>query len=56
MPDEIEMIPCPDCEEGQVWIDESRSCGVYPIGECCGGCGHNEKCETCDGTGEIEEE
>lgn len=44
---------CPDCEEGQVYVDTSSSCGTYR-GDCCGGCGHDEECETCNGTGEIE--
>ena len=48
-----EEIECPDCEEGYNWVDTSRSCGTY-IGDCCGGCGYDEKCETCDGTGKVE--
>jgi hypothetical protein len=47
-------IKCPDCEEGVAWVDTSYQCSVYPIGDCCGGCGYEEKCETCDGTGMVE--
>ena len=50
MSDEIE---CPNCEDGYNWVDTSRSCGTY-IGDCCGGCGYDEKCETCGGTGKVE--
>ena len=46
---------CPDCEEGSYYEDTSNSCNVYR-GDCCGGCGEYMKCETCDGTGEIEKE
>ena len=49
------MIECPDCEKGLVYIDTSHECQVY-IGDCCGGCGHDVECETCNGTGEIEKE
>jgi hypothetical protein len=44
---------CPDCEDGAYYEDTSNSCSV-PIGDCCGGCGHMIRCETCYGTGEIE--
>ena len=55
MKEETKMIECPECEgEGTVYIDTSRSCNVYPIGECCGGCGHDVECEDCGGSGEIE--
>ena len=57
MKKEITMIECPDCEgEVTIYVDTSSMCTVYPIGECCGGCGHNEECETCDGSGEVEED
>ena len=52
---EFNLIECPDCEEGKVYIDTSRSCTTYR-GDCCGGCGYDIECETCEGTGEIEEE
>ena len=26
------------------------------MSNCCGGCGYNVPCETCDGEGEIENE
>jgi hypothetical protein len=42
---------CDECEDGEAWVDTSHMCGKYPIGECCGGCGHHVKCEECDGTG-----
>ena len=53
-----EEIECRDCEDGVTYIDTSHQCNVYPVGDCCGGCGYEEKCETCDGTGmvELEEE
>ena len=50
-----EQIECPDCEEGYNWVDTSSSCGTYR-GDCCGGCGHDEECETCNGTGLIDKE
>jgi hypothetical protein len=53
---EEEIIECPDCEDGVVYVDTSYQCSVYPIGDCCGGCGHYQECDTCSGTGEIEEE
>jgi hypothetical protein len=49
-------MKCTDCENGVAWIDTSHQCGVYPIGDCCGGCGYEEKCGTCDGTGIINKE
>jgi len=52
MPDE--QIECPDCEDGEYFEDTSYQCSVYPIGDCCGGCGYMKKCETCDGTGMVE--
>ena len=46
---------CPNCEgEGTVYVDTSHMCTVYPIGECCGGCGHDEMCDKCEGEGTIE--
>ena len=55
MSEEIEIIECPDCEgEGTIYVDTSYQCSVYPIGECCGGCGYDTKCNNCYGTGEIE--
>jgi hypothetical protein len=53
MPEEIE---CSDCEDGAYFEDTSYQCSVYPIGDCCGGCGYMKKCETCDGTGKVEPE
>jgi hypothetical protein len=48
---------CPNCEgEGTIYVDTSHSCTVYPIGECCGGCGYDKTCERCDGDGRIENE
>jgi len=51
-----EMIECPDCEgEGEYYIDTSRQCTTLRS-ECCGGCGYNEPCETCNGKGKIKNE
>ncbi len=50
---EILKTPCTQCEEGTIYVDTSGSCGVY-IGDCCGGCGQDEDCEDCEGTGVIE--
>jgi DnaJ-class molecular chaperone len=55
MKEENQIIECPECEgEGTIYIDTSSSCSVYPIGECCGGCGHDRECEDCGGSGEVE--
>ena len=50
------MKDCPDCEEGTYYVDTSRQCTKTPWQECCGGCGYEVTCETCKGTGEIEDE
>ena len=48
---------CLTCEgEGKLYEDTSRQCTKTPWQECCGGCGYEVTCETCDGTGEVEEE
>ena len=53
--DEGGMIECPDCYgEGTYYVDTTRQCTKSPWQECCGGCGHDIDCETCGGTGEIE--
>jgi DnaJ-class molecular chaperone len=53
---ETKMKDCPDCEgEGEKYEDTSREC-TSPRSECCGGCGHYYDCETCNGTGEVEDE
>lgn len=52
---ETKMKDCPDCEEGTYYVDTSRECTRYR-NECCGGCGYEVTCETCNGTGEIEDE
>jgi hypothetical protein len=52
---EVKQIECPDCEEGKYYVDTSSSCMVVR-GECCGGCGYSVECETCNGTGYIEED
>jgi len=53
---EIEMIECPDCNgEGTWYNDTSRQCTTYR-GDCCGGCGYDVDCDTCNGTGLIEKE
>ena len=53
---EVEMIECPDCGgEGTWYNDTSRQCTTYR-GDCCGGCGYDVECDTCNGTGEIERE
>ena len=53
---EVEMIECPDCNgEGTWYNDTSRQCTTYR-GDCCGGCGYDVDCDTCNGTGEIEKE
>lgn len=53
--DEDRMIECPDCYgEGTYYVDTTRQCTKSPWQECCGGCGHDIDCETCGGTGEIE--
>lgn len=49
-------IECLECEEGRYYVDTSRQCTKYPVGECCGGCGYYVPCEECDGTGTIWEE
>jgi hypothetical protein len=49
------MIECPDCEEGKRYEDTSRQCTTWRS-ECCGGCGYYYQCETCKGTGEVEDE
>lgn len=54
MPDEI--VECPDCAgSGEIETTSPSQCNVYR-GDCCGGCYGEEECETCNGTGEIEEE
>jgi hypothetical protein len=52
---ETKMKPCSDCEEGKYYVDTSRQCTTWRS-ECCGGCGYEVTCETCNGTGEIEDE
>jgi hypothetical protein len=53
---ETKMKDCPDCEgEGKLYEDTSRQCTTWRS-ECCGGCGYYYQCETCKGTGEIEDE
>lgn len=39
-----------DCEtcDGQGSYDRLISCGVYPIGDCCGGCTEHFDCEECN--------
>ena len=50
------MKDCPDCEgEGKLYEDTSRQCTTWRS-ECCGGCGYYYQCNTCNGTGEIEDE
>jgi DnaJ-class molecular chaperone len=56
MQEEIKLVECPECQgEGEIYIDTSRSCMKH-MSNCCGGCGYNVPCETCDGEGEIENE
>ena len=50
-----EEIECPDCEDGAYFEDTSYTCTKY-IGDCCGGCGYMKKCETCEGTGKVEQD
>jgi hypothetical protein len=53
---ETKMKECPDCEgEGKLYEDTSRQC-TTPRSECCGGCGYYYDCQSCNGTGEIEDE
>jgi hypothetical protein len=52
---EAKMKDCPDCEEGTYYVDTSRQCTTWRS-ECCGGCGYEVTCETCNGTGEVEQE
>lgn len=48
----IQDLLCKDCNgEGTRYDDTSGNCMTAPS-ECCGGCGHEYECETCDGTGE----
>ncbi len=49
------MKPCPDCEEGKYYVDTSRQCTTWRS-ECCGGCGYYCECQTCYGSGEVEDE
>ena len=47
-----EMQPCKDCNgEGTVYV--MLYCG-RSIDNCCGGCTRDERCETCNGTGQVE--
>ena len=47
---------CEECEgEGTIYIDTSPSCQVR-MNDCCGGCGYDATCETCDGTGDCPHE
>jgi hypothetical protein len=45
---------CNECNgEGQIWHDTSSSCMTAPS-ECCGGCGYDTICLTCEGKGSVE--
>ncbi len=51
-----EYVDCPECEgEGTYYVDTSRQCTTR-MNDCCGGCGYDVDCETCNGTGLIEKE
>ena len=46
MSQEIE-VQCPDCS-GEGFHEVGPECG-YPASNCCGGCYHQEECDTCSG-------
>lgn len=56
-PTEEDFNPMKECSEcsgsGFMYVDTSSSCTVMR-GECCGGCGYNTACDSCNGEGEIE--
>jgi hypothetical protein len=52
---ETKIKDCPNCEEGKYYVDTSRQCTTWRS-ECCGGCGYEVTCETCNGTGKVEQE
>jgi len=44
---------CEDCDgEGTVSVGPNCS---YPASMCCGGCYDEEDCDTCNGSGEVED-
>tara|TARA_R110000796_G_scaffold179592_1_gene296162 strand:+ start:1023 stop:1199 length:177 start_codon:yes stop_codon:yes gene_type:complete len=52
----MEKIECTECDgQGSIYIDTSSQCSVSPWSECCGGCGHDIKCDDCNGSGEVDE-
>jgi len=52
--DPFPQMICPDCYgQGIVYI--MIECG-RPMNYCCGGCTRDQRCETCDGTGSIDDD
>jgi hypothetical protein len=49
----LEPTECPDCDKGQ-W--ERLDCKSGSASECCMSCYTKVECETCNGTGEINED
>lgn len=49
------MEECPECINGIEYVDTSGHCGK-PASNCCGGCGYEQDCERCGGTGLINNE
>lgn len=47
-----ETDTCPDCY-GEGCQEHLWDC-MKPASVCCGGCTTKVKCETCNGTGEVE--
>ena len=47
-----EAIECPECINGIEYVDTSTNCDK-PVGDCCGGCGYDQQCVKCGGTGLI---
>lgn len=47
-----QLITCPECY-GDGKYEVGPEC-TRPASNCCGGCYYFEKCEECDGTGEID--
>lgn len=53
--EKVKIVECPDCDgDGEFYVDTSSQCTTR-MNDCCGGCGYDVTCETCDGTGEVEE-